>query len=374
MKAVIFIPGYKGSFLKSTGSTSPIWITAYETILGKTSLAFDITQTNITDPNLLNDSGILDRINIIPLFFSKDIYHSFISNLYSSNKRNDFIPFSYDWRKEVMEHVYKLDQQINLLIEKGYTQINIIAHSLGGLITAYYLRYGIQEPQKAIENWSGSKFVNKVVFASVPFRGTLVALRDVQFGENVIFNKQILNKNAIRSFPVAYHLLPDSDTKALFSINDDFKSVSLYDLSTWKNYQLGLFEYPQSQDNSLHFLSKYLSKGKKIFQLINTATNHPPKSLQVLNIRGKSKKTYKHFFLYKKNNATELIINSKRLKQIIGSNGTIYAEGDGTVLLESTLLPNAFKSSSNDLIVNTSHIEIFKNRLAQNSIIDFINS
>lgn len=372
MKAIIFIPGYKGSELTKKNQRDPVWMTAGQSIWGKTSLAFDISHLPITDANGLISTKILDKINIAPRL-SKDIYASWLDSLNQSfHAQADIFLFHYDWRREILDHVQKLDLFVTELINRGYSEINVIAHSLGGLIISYYLRYGIQSPESASENWHGAKAIQKVVFAGVPFKGTLIALKDIYFGEQIVLNKTILNKNAVQTFPIAYQLLPRLDTPSLVSIAEFMKPLSLYDLNTWKKYRLGLFE----DDTDLHikqrFLEKYLERGEKIFQLIHLPSPQVPRTLKCLTIRSKAYPTYNTFYLATDQSKYRLLTRAHQLRPLIRPDqNRLFAEGDGTILFESAALPHCFQENAKELFAKKTHQNLFNDDAIRAAIVDF---
>src|SRR5262249_40735214 len=119
-------------------------------------------------------AGILKYIPLLWGLTDLDIYGSwlkFMEKHFAGKAR--VVPFFYDWRRDNRETVVALSQLITSLHEEGFSKIYLVAHSMGGLVTSYYLRYGAQQPETAIETWEGARAVDKVVLAGVPFRGAM---------------------------------------------------------------------------------------------------------------------------------------------------------------------------------------------------------
>ena len=381
MKAVIFIPGYKGSFLKSQVTDKRHWITVSEVLFGRNSLGFDITESGISDPQRFISEGILDAIPILHDMFLKDIYRSFLEEIKTDlGEDGTIFPFSYDWRLSPLQHVQKLDVLIQSLIQEKYTDLTVIAHSLGGLILAYYLRYGSHPPNQAVETWSGVNSINKVVFAGVPFRGTLVSVRDIHVGEQILNNRSLLSKQALQTFPVAYHLLPTPGDNALCQL-DSFELIDLYVAENWSKYHLGLFNNrvldPRDHIRYLKFLKKQLASGKSFFSCINAPSSLDiPNKLKVINIIGNKVPTYSKFFWDTNNFGGKLIFNEKLQKryQTI-RNISLFEPGDGTVTSTSAKLPTAFMNkSTKEEVIAIGHNTLFHNEqirsLIKNLVID----
>ena len=110
---------------------------------------------------------------------------------------------------------------------RGKKDISIVAHSMGGLIVSYYLRYGTQDIESAVENWKGAEDLQRVVLAGVPFLGVMNSFRNMNFGVTVGWNSSLLSSEAYASFPASYYTLPVADSDELFT--PEWKSLSRRD-------------------------------------------------------------------------------------------------------------------------------------------------
>lgn len=68
------------------------------------------------------------------------IYSSFFDKLISNFPDRPIYLFSYDWRKSNVETAEKLDAFIDSINDSGNLQVDIIAHSMGGLVSSHYLK------------------------------------------------------------------------------------------------------------------------------------------------------------------------------------------------------------------------------------------
>lgn len=154
-KPIIFIPGVSGSELfvldekhvtnleKSTGMIKSskeklakrIWIPiGYD----KDKINKDIKiESNVygLQQGDLRFANLLDR-HAGPLA----LYGSLFDKLITNFPDRPIYLFSYDWRKSNVETAKKLDAFINTINNNGNTKVDIIAHSMGGLVTSHYLK------------------------------------------------------------------------------------------------------------------------------------------------------------------------------------------------------------------------------------------
>ncbi len=166
--------------------------------------------------------------------------------------------FDYDWRRDNVENARRLHRFI--LQKKAYVQeeykrrygidraeikFDIIAHSMGGLVSRYYLRYGDQDmpvdgsaPQL---NWAGAEYVDRLIMIGTPNGGSVKSL--IQLVHGVRFAPILPKYNAVLlgTMPSIYQLLPRNASGAvrLTGINGPIVE-DLYDIELWKRMGWGL--------------------------------------------------------------------------------------------------------------------------------------
>lgn len=87
-------------------------------------------------------------------------------------KGTNFFTFPYDWRKDIRSTKDSLDTLIDLAKQKsGQQQVNIVVHSMGGLIARYY-----------ISDSSKANKVNKLIELGVPHLGAVDSLKSLMYG------------------------------------------------------------------------------------------------------------------------------------------------------------------------------------------------
>jgi pimeloyl-ACP methyl ester carboxylesterase len=212
-EVTIFLPGYEGSFLATDSLPSKIaWITpAVGLFGGKETLALPFEgERPVPTFGPLHSEGPLTRLTFIPVIAEGDIYGSWLE--YGTKTLPGFIPFGYDWRQDMRTTAGQLSALIDRLSAEhgGRLKVNLIGHSMGGLVALYYLRYGADFTAHEV-TWAGARHVQRVAFVGTPFRGAPGVLEAFIVGTPAGLNHALMSKEAIFTFPAAYQFMGGSD-------------------------------------------------------------------------------------------------------------------------------------------------------------------
>lgn len=336
--AIVFLPGFKGSALAEE-ERGRIWLTASQAFFGRATLADNGATLGIPDTLDLRTDGLLKRIPVIPGIYDLDVYDSWLRRLRERFPDIRLVEFSYDWRAEPMEAVRALHRTVAGLRAEGFSVI-LLAHSFGGLISSYYLRYGDQDPESATETWEGARAVRKVVLAGVPFRGAINKFRDMQQGETVGLNKTLLDAMAHSSFAASYYLLPAPLEPALVTDRLEPLADMLYDGAAWQAHRWGLFRNVAALPDGdraarLAFVSATLERAQTfsrlLFAPLRQAVVPAP---QMINVIGRGRAT-----------PARAIWRQDKQELSFNSDARLQAEGDGVVTVRSATLPPAFQEA-----------------------------
>jgi hypothetical protein len=107
--------------------------------------------------------------------------------------------FDYDWRRDLAESARRLGAfirqrraYVQAECERRYgpedadVRFDIVAHSMGGLVARYFLRYGEADlPADGSEPetiWDGARYVDRVILIGTPNAGSLDALFELRRG------------------------------------------------------------------------------------------------------------------------------------------------------------------------------------------------
>lgn len=166
---------------------------------------------------------------------------------------------AYDWRRDIAEAAALLDDHISYAQEsvraaRGLgadepVRVDVVAHSMGGLVLRYYLRYGVQplrDDGVAPElTWAGAQHVRNAVLVGTPNAGSVHALRQLVEG----FDTRPVGPNyqpaLLGTFPAIYQLLPRA--RHAHVIDADGRPVAIDDPATWERYGWGLADPAQDR-------------------------------------------------------------------------------------------------------------------------------
>jgi pimeloyl-ACP methyl ester carboxylesterase len=260
------------------------------------------------------DSGYSGNWTLAP--YAKSIYSQILSAL--PDRGWDTKPFYYDWRKNITDNAQILNNYINSLGSVTEEKVNIVGHSMGGLIGRNY-----------VESQEGGK-ASKLLMVGAPNQGSTLAYPAI-YGD--IWAKDLIERIAatlqikrcgipqsLQNLLPTYDYLRDSKTKIL-------KDVS--GMKVQNNYLPTTFAAPFWNVK----IGTLAGTGKETLSMID-------------------------------------VIKNPKWPDGKPVNQTYTNEGDGTVLLQSAQIPDA---SSNE-ILNLSHSEIIGTTEGVNKVLDFLGS
>jgi hypothetical protein len=215
--SVVFLPGIKGSVLKSGSDT--LWPPG---ILSNDipQLALDENGESIND---IQVDGVLDSFYNTPIYGP---FEEFLNDLVEDEVINEWLPVAYDWRY-LPDHI--LDEgvvtpsgtvdvleEIESLASSSQTgKVTIVAHSMGGLMGKAIIR--------RLEQEGKDNLIDAFIMVGSPQLGTPQAVASMLHGDDEgIAAGFIVNASAVRdlalNMPSTYSLLP---SPAYFEEIDD---------------------------------------------------------------------------------------------------------------------------------------------------------
>ena len=173
--------------------------------------------------------------------------------------------FSYDFRLDNAENARRLHEfivekreYVRQEHERRYgpqgdapIKFDIVAHSMGGLLTRYFLRYGdapLGDDGPLPElTWAGAEYVERAILVGTPNAGSLEALMNLVEGEKFGPTVPRYSATILGSFPSIYQLLPRGRHEALIEAGSGEPLDDLFDPELWRELGWGLFSPAQEE-------------------------------------------------------------------------------------------------------------------------------
>ena len=257
---VILIPGLSGSELVNKKTGEKIWFRAVRSKSEDLRLPLTMNIDKVHDDIIPGD--IIRTVKIGPVTVT-DIYAGFIKAMeirggYHEEKwetpsedgdHDSLYVFAYDWRLDSVENAQRLIANVETLkkkLKKPHLKFDIVAHSLGGIISRYAVMYGDADlpsgTKKMVPTWAGSRHFDKIILMGTPNEGTASSLSALLNGYTIgglridLPFLEDTSKFTVFTIPSAYQLLPAPGTLRVFDDKLEPVQIDLYDPKVWSKY------------------------------------------------------------------------------------------------------------------------------------------
>ena len=184
--------------------------------------------------------------------------------------------FPYDWRRDNADNAKRLHEF--LLEKKSYIEaernrrfgkeipvkFDIVAHSMGGLLARYYLRYGnvgsvVDGPTPEL-NWAGAEDIDRVILIGTPNNGSAKSMVTMHEGLSFSVLLDSFPSGMVATLPSIHQLLPNGPEPAVFD-EETGKALDHYDIETWDRRGWGMLH--PNQDTVLQKLMPKLATSQE---------------------------------------------------------------------------------------------------------------
>ena len=371
--AIIFVHGYYGTALTDPLTGKREFANPLKGIYGHLSIARHSEELGTRPSPKLKVEGMWSTVVVVPFLYETPVYRPVIDIL---SAMGDFqiVPYSYDWRQDVVQSAQGLGALVKLLKDSGVPSVSIAAHSMGGLVASYYLGYGSQPLESAKLNWEGAAQVKRVVYFGTPFRGAMSIVRNMQHGTGYPWNPAFIEAATAASFEASYYACPMLEP-SFVGEEGAYIPLDLTQEATWKEWHLGYYHQKAAtaaiEKARADYTAKMVEAASTFFRLLKFSGKAPPADLKILNVIGSGTRTiakgYANFATH------ELYFRKAELKPLGKEISLLEEDGDGTVPALSAELPEPLNLRARELHTTRTHGELFLDPKIEKEYVQFLS-
>ncbi|MEJ8569107.1 lipase/acyltransferase domain-containing protein [Elongatibacter sediminis] len=205
-------------------------------------------------PSRLTPTGLTDRVA------GRDYYGNIIEVLETAGRYRRAQPgrppdggsgrhyyvFAYDWRQDNVVNAQRLADWIDQ-IRRDHgdpdLKVDLIAHSMGGLIARYYLRYGrtdVLDDNQFPVNFDGAATVRRTLLLGTPNLGSASTLHAFIKGYRI--GLRGIPTEVLATMPSVFQLFPHSLSEWLVTTEGRPLQRDLFDIDVWRRFQWSIFD------------------------------------------------------------------------------------------------------------------------------------
>jgi len=302
---LIFIPGAFGTTLQDgrrerwPSSTLKLLFSRYEDL----AMAIDANGESAS-PEPLRPSGVM-REGLGFDFYGRLLdaltqiggYELVAAGSPPPSKRRALYVYTHDWRRDNPSLTPGLEQliaQIRLDHGAPKLRVDMLGHSNGGVLAAWFVRYGVARPAAqgaTIPVRPGRSTVGRLFLLGTPLRGTIQPVLAHLRGEEIGLRR--IPPEVLATCPGPLQLFPHPDECWLIDREGNETAADLFDDETWRTYRWSIFA-PQAQDrivaqhgggragrDYLERLERYFARQLRAGQAFMRALSQPAGPLEV---------------------------------------------------------------------------------------------
>lgn len=154
--------------------------------------------------------------------------------------------FLYDWRQDNQKSAAQLArfiEQIRIDHADPSLEVDIVAHSMGGLIARYYIRYGETDVLDSNDfpiNHFGASRVRRIALLGTPNLGSMTAVQSFIAGRRLGLRR--IPTEVLMTMPSLYQTFPHAINDWLITTKGEVLDRDVFDVETWQRFQWSMFD------------------------------------------------------------------------------------------------------------------------------------
>ncbi|WP_295642788.1 hypothetical protein [uncultured Methylibium sp.] len=253
---VILIPGAFGSRLRDRDTGEEVWPGPWWRILFSSYADLAVGIDAATGAPL---PSRLEAYDIAEQAFGRDFYRPIVETLTrhggyvrsrvgtpvtKKGERRLYV-FNYDWRQDNVVSAGELHRLIEA-VRRDHgdpaLRVDLVAHSMGGLVARYYLRFGtrdVLDGEQQQVTMAGAAQVRKLVLLGTPNLGSVSSLHAFLSGERVGLGR--IAPRTLATMPSGYQLFPHPLASWLVGLDGRAVPDDLFDAGTWQRHRWSVY-------------------------------------------------------------------------------------------------------------------------------------
>ncbi len=259
---LILLHGSLGSKLRLVENQEEVWPGKINDLIFSN---YKVLANVIKPESLEIDYAVIESYAIFDSYSGLSIYDDIIETLTTYggyqlgtleqqtpiNERPMYI-FHYDWRQDNVHNAQQLATFIDSVLTKHpkHSNVDVVAHSMGGLILRYYQRFGdfdvlpnlisADRSIPAIKTNSQAHKIRHAIFLGTPQLGSVKPAQRLKAGFD--FNLRNIPVEVQITMPSIYQLLPHPESNWLSTIDGDAVNFDLYDPKLWQQQKWSIYD------------------------------------------------------------------------------------------------------------------------------------
>jgi pimeloyl-ACP methyl ester carboxylesterase len=296
---LVVIPGAFGSRLLDTRTGREIWPRSSTKLLFSSYKGLEV---EIDAATLDPVTGSVQPYSVFREGLGRDFYGQILYTLEGAGgyqrrqpgepvepKQRNYYVYLYDWRLDNVAAVaglHELIERIRVDYANPGLQVDILAHSNGGMLARYYARYGATDhldTGDATPSYAGAPAIRRLLLVGTPNLGSMQPVLSHVRGEEIGLRK--IPAEVVATTSGAPQMMPHPAIPWLVDSRGDPVDRDVFDIETWRDFQWSIFD-PHVRERTIRrkgggaagrryleileaYMAKHLTRGRNFMLLMS---------------------------------------------------------------------------------------------------------